>query len=139
VTEIKGLNTIVLFDGVCNLCNGFVQFVLKHEKAAFIKFASLQSLAGQSLLKDHKIDQVNVDSIVLIHNQKAYIKSSAVLSLLKFMKFPWNVFVFLKIIPPLISDKIYDLVAKYRYRLFGRRESCWLPTPEYKSRFLDEE
>lgn len=138
MTQTNDHAPVVLFDGVCNLCDGFVQFVLRHEKAGIIQSASLQSASGKLLLEEFNIDPHKTDSIVYIHNRKAYIKSRAVLNILKFLRFPWNAFVVLTIIPPFISDKIYDLVARNRYRLFGKRESCRLPDTEYKARFFED-
>lgn len=130
-------NEIILFDGVCNLCNGFVQFVLKNEQKKTIRFTSLQSKIGQKLVKEYQIDSQEMDSIVFIKDGKSYIKSRAVLSILNYLVFPWNVLVIFKWVPTPLSNMVYDLIARNRYRFFGKQESCWLPTPDFKMRFLD--
>jgi len=128
---------ILLFDGICNLCNGFVQFVLSNEKDSDITFASLQSETGQKLLKDFKVTQKGLESIVFIENGKVYEKSSAVLKITKHLKMPWNLASGFAIVPQFLSNGIYDLVAKNRYRMFGKKEVCWIPEPKWKNRFID--
>ena len=128
---------ILLFDGVCNLCNGFVQFVLSNEKNSNINFASLQSEIGQKLLKDFKVTQKGLESIVFIENGKVYEKSSAVLKIARHLKMPWNLASAFTIVPQFLSNGVYDLVAKNRYRMFGKKEVCWIPEPKWKSRFID--
>ncbi len=128
---------IVLFDGVCNLCNGAVQFILARDDAKYFSFASLQSVVGQELQKQYGVLE-NVDSIVLVENGKAYTHSDAALGIAKHLHgLSWiSAFAF---VPKFLRDWFYNLLAKNRYRLFGKRESCWLPTPELRSRFLDTE
>lgn len=127
---------IVVFDGVCNLCNGFVQFILRHEKSDALLFASLQSESGKDLMNQYNIDPATTDSVVFVDGEKAYIKSRATLRILPFLKFPWNLLSVFKVLPASFRDWIYDHIAKNRYRLFGKRASCYMPTPELKSRFL---
>lgn len=124
-------NELILFDGVCNLCNGFVQFVLKNEKTKVLKFTSLQSDIGVEIFPEQKLD-----SIAFVKNGVVYTKSKAVLQILSYLTFPWKVFTVFKILPKFISDFFYDIIAKNRYRLFGKKEACWLPTPDFKSRFV---
>ena len=128
---------ILLFDGVCNLCNGFVQFVLLNEKDSNINFASLQSEIGQKLLKEFKVSQKGMESIVFIENGNAYEKSLAVLQIVKHLQMPWKLASAFTIIPKIISDGVYDLVAKNRYRMFGKKDVCWIPEPKWKGRFID--
>lgn len=128
---------ILLFDGVCNLCNGFVQFVIKRDKKAKFKFASLQSEAGQELLNEYGLKTEDFESFVYIKNNKFYQKSSAALTLLSDLGGLWILFYPLMIFPRFIRDFVYNLVARNRYKMFGKTESCMVPTPELKARFLD--
>jgi predicted DCC family thiol-disulfide oxidoreductase YuxK len=128
---------IVLFDGVCNLCNRAVQFVLKHERKPTLKFASLQSETGRRLLEKHGLAGKHIDSIVYIKGGKAYVKSSGALRLGSHMKGIFRLQVVLLAVPRFIRDAVYDWIARNRYKWFGRQESCMLPSPELKSRFVD--
>lgn len=128
---------IILFDGVCNLCNGFVQFVLDREKNNKITFAALQSEVGQTLLKQYNLPlETTPSSIIFISGNKAHTQSSAVLKMAKFLKKPWYFITYFLAIPKPIRDFIYRIIAKNRYVFFGKTEACWLPTPELQSRFL---
>lgn len=130
-------NPIILFDGVCNLCNSSVQFVLKHEKHHNFKFASLQSNFGQLKLKEFNLKTEDFDSIVLLEKGKLYRKSTAVLKISKHLKFPFSLLSLFLIIPNFIRNFVYDFIAKNRYKWFGKEETCWLPEPKFKNRFLD--
>ena len=127
---------ILLFDGLCNLCNGAVNFVLKRDKHVKYEFASLQSEVGIKLCKQHNIDTNIVDSIVLIKNDKVFIKSAAVLEILKDMPIGWKVFRIGIILPKFTRDWMYDFVAKHRYRIFGKKDECPIPTKDVQDRFL---
>ena len=135
--QTENNESIILFDGVCNLCSGFVQFVLRYEKTTDIKFASLQSQIGNSIIKNYQVSQKGLESIVFIENNKAYEKSDAVLRISKYLKFPLSLISAFIILPRFIRDSVYDLVAANRYRLFGKKEVCWLPQPQWKKRFID--
>ncbi|GGE95999.1 Predicted thiol-disulfide oxidoreductase YuxK, DCC family [Chishuiella changwenlii] len=128
---------IILFDGICNLCNQSVQFVIEHDKQKQFLFASLQSNYGQNFLKENNFDTTNFDSMVYVENEKIFTKSSAPLNIAKHLsaKFSW-LGIFL-IVPKPIRDVIYKFISKNRYKWFGKQESCWLPTPELKARFLE--
>jgi predicted DCC family thiol-disulfide oxidoreductase YuxK len=126
---------IVLFDGVCNLCNGVVQFVIARDPQARFKFASQQSQAGIELMRLHHLPEMT--SVVLIRDGRALLKSDAVLEIARLLPAPWAWAVVFKIVPRVIRDFVYDLVARSRYSIFGRRDACWLPTPELRTRFLD--
>ncbi|PWA11805.1 thiol-disulfide oxidoreductase [Pueribacillus theae] len=130
------MERIILFDGVCNLCNHSIQFIIKRDPNAVFKFASLQSDIGKELLKKHGLNE-DTDSFVLIENNKSYIKSSAALRVCRKLKAPWNFFVLFFIVPRPVRDFIYDFIAKNRYRWFGKQESCMLPTPEIRKRFIE--
>ena len=129
-------NPILLFDGNCNLCNNSVKFIFKHEKKPTLLFASLQSEKGIELLKQMNINHLNIDSIVLIKNQKIYIKSSAALRLTLYLKGLYPLLFCLLIIPPFIRNKVYDFIAKNRYKWFGKTESCMIPDKSISNRFL---
>jgi len=128
---------IVFFDGVCNLCNGAVQFIIARDRKNVFYFASLQSDTAKEKLKPIGVEPEHVLSIVLLSEGKAYQQSSAVLRIARKLSWPWPVFYVLILIPPFIRDSIYRFIAHNRYRWFGKRESCWLPDPQLKSRFLD--
>lgn len=128
-------NNLILFDGVCNLCNGAVQFVIKHDKKGIYSFASLQSELGKNIIKNAK--KPISDSILLIQEDEIYQKSSAALRIAKQLNGLFPLLYIFMIVPKFIRDWVYDWVARNRYRWFGKEESCWLPTPELQSRFLD--
>lgn len=129
--------SVILFDGVCNFCNSSVNFIIKHDKAGKIKFAPLQSETGMALLRQYDLLSPSIDSIVFITGGKAYIKSTAALHVAKTLGFPWSLFYVFIIIPAFMRNWIYDIIAKNRYRWFGKKESCMIPTPEVRSRFLN--
>jgi len=126
----------ILFDGVCNLCSGFVVFTIKRDPDAKFKFASLQSNEGGNLQKEFGIDPDNIKTIVLVENDNYYLKSDAVLRIFKHLDSMWFILYYLIYIPRPIRNFVYDLVAKNRYRWFGKKDVCMLPTPELKKRFL---
>jgi len=128
---------IILFDGVCNLCNGAVKFVIKRDKRDLFRYAALQSETGQQLTKERKIDTATVDSIILIEPGVAYfIKSDAALEIAKDLSGAWPLIAIFKWVPGSIRDSIYDWVAKNRYTWFGKQESCMIPTKELQHKFL---
>jgi len=127
---------VILFDGVCNFCNGAVNFVISRDRDGYFKFAALQSAVGEELLEKHRIDKVETDSVVLIEDDKAYLHSSAALRIVRRLPGLWPILYGLIIVPKGIRDWAYRLFAKHRYRLFGRREECMIPTPEIRARFL---
>jgi predicted DCC family thiol-disulfide oxidoreductase YuxK len=129
-------NPILLFDGICILCNGMVKFLLKRDKKSKFKFAALQSVSGQELLKQHNLPMDQFDSFVYIYNNRVYLKSSAVLHVLKDLGGIWKLFYAFIIIPRPIRDFGYDIVAKTRYRIFGKRDTCVIPTDDINQRFL---
>jgi predicted DCC family thiol-disulfide oxidoreductase YuxK len=128
---------IILFDGVCNLCNGIVQFIIKRDPQGKFIFASLQSETGRKLLEKSGLPSDEFDSIVLIRGEQYFIKSNAGLRVLKELGGIWKLFYFFRFLPLSFRDFIYDLIAGSRYRMFGKSDSCMIPTPELKARFLD--
>lgn len=127
---------LVLFDGVCNLCNGFVQFIINRDKKGIFRFASLQSSVGEKYLQEFNLTNQGLYSIILIKNGKAYDQSSAVLHIAKDLPGLWPALYAFRILPKFLTNGIYKLVAANRYRLFGRKDECMIPTPELKARFL---
>jgi predicted DCC family thiol-disulfide oxidoreductase YuxK len=133
---MSGNDSILFFDGICNLCNRVVNFVIQKDKSEKIRFAQLQSDSAGKILNRYKLDRDKTDSVVYLKDGKVYIKSSAVLHLLKDIGGGWKILYGLIIIPVFIRDFFYDRVAKNRYRLFGRKEQCMVPTDKMKNRFL---
>lgn len=127
---------IILFDGVCNLCNSAVQFVLKRDRDAIFKFASLQSDAGKKLLEAQGLPEEHLKSFVYIHNDKVYTRSGAALKVAARLSYPTKLLSWFVIVPKFVRDLVYDLIARNRYRMFGKKEACMVPTPELKQRFL---
>lgn len=128
---------IVLFDGVCNLCNGAVQFIIKNDKKDMFRFAALQSETGRKLLATHQLQHGKIDSIVLIKNDKAFIKSTAALHIAKELSGIWKLAYYYIVFPKFIRDAVYDFIARNRYGWFGKKDQCMIPTPELKKKFLD--
>jgi predicted DCC family thiol-disulfide oxidoreductase YuxK len=132
----KDQKSILLFDGICNLCNGSVQFILKRDQKEQFLFASLQSDAAEKLLLQYKEKKIGMDSIVLIEDGKVYQKSTAVLKICQHLNWPWRIFLVGVYLPKSWRDKLYDLIAKNRYRWFGKKDSCTMMIPLYKNRFI---
>lgn len=129
-------NIVVLFDGVCNFCNGSVQFMIRRDPAGVFRFASLQSEYGQSQLKRFDLPPHELYSIIVVEEDLYFQKSDAILKIARHLKSPWSALTVFKIIPRFIRDVVYELIAKNRYKLFGRKDECMIPSPELKARFL---
>ncbi len=127
---------IVLFDGVCNLCNQSVDFIVQRDKKDVFKFASLQSEFAQNLLKPFPIDAQKLDSVLLVKGGKLYQKSSAALQIARQLGGGWRLMYGFIIVPRFLRDFVYNIIAKNRYRWFGKKETCRLPTPEERAKFL---
>ena len=133
---LKG-NILILFDGFCNLCNGFVQFIIRRDPNAVFRFASLQSDLARRQLISHGLDPEALHSVIVIAGGTLYQRSEAVLQIAKALPGLWPIMGVFRIFPRFVRDGIYDLVASSRYRWFGRRDECMLPDPSLKKRFLD--
>ena len=133
---MNNTQNILLFDGVCNLCNGFVQFVIKCDKKEKVKFASLQSEVGKQLLIKHNLPQEEFKSFVYIKNNQVLLKSTAALTLMKDMEGFWQLLYIFIIVPKFIRDFIYSVVAKNRYKWFGKKDVCMIPNEKLHHRFL---
>ena len=129
-------NPVILFDGVCNFCNGTVNFIIKQDKKKVFRFAALQSEAGQKLLEQYHLPKENFDSFIFIDNGKAYKSSSAGLKLYNKLSWHWKWTQLFWIVPKFIRDSIYNFIAKNRYKWFGKKEQCMIPTPDVRERFL---
>lgn len=133
---MSGSDNILLFDGVCNLCNGLVNFIIKRDNNRIIKFAPIQSPLGQSLKKKYALSSDDIDSAIYITSDKHFLRSSAVLHILKDIGGVWRIFYGLIIIPRFIRDIYYNQIARSRYLVFGKRDTCMVPGPETKDRYL---
>lgn len=134
--NISSNHKIILFDGVCNLCNSAVNFVIKRDKKKVFKFAALQSEIGQDLISKFNLDATKMDSIILIDNDRYYEKSSAALHIAKYLSRAYPLLFGFIVVPKFIRNAVYDYVASNRYKWFGKKESCMIPTQELKSKFL---
>jgi len=131
---------VILFDGVCNLCNGFVNFVIKIDKKAKIKFLPLQSPKAKSLLNKFPGNEIliyDLSTVILIENGNLYFKSDAVLRCASYLLFPWKAFKFFRFVPVRFRNVIYNFIAKNRYAWFGKKAHCMVPSPEIQKRFID--
>lgn len=129
---------ILLFDGACNLCNALTQFVIRHDPApGRFKFAALQSEAGRQLLREHGLPGDDLNTFVMIEGGQAYVRSTAALRVLKRLGVPWSLLYAFMLIPRPLRDPIYRWIACNRYRWFGKREQCMMPSDDVRARFLE--
>jgi predicted DCC family thiol-disulfide oxidoreductase YuxK len=134
VANVSG--PILLFDGVCNLCNGMVQWVIAHDPNGRFRFASLQSEAGRALLAQHGLPLGAMDTVVLVDGDAHWTKSDAALETARRIGGAWSLAAAVKLVPRALRDTLYDWVARNRYARFGKSDECWVPTPELRARFL---
>ncbi|NQX86835.1 MAG: thiol-disulfide oxidoreductase DCC family protein [Flavobacteriaceae bacterium] len=135
--EIPKHKKLILFDGVCNLCNNTVQYVIQRDHKNKYLFASLQSKVGKQIIEAFNIDTTKTDSILLYSNGQLYSKSTAALKVAATLGFPTNVLAISLIIPAFIRNVVYDYIAKNRYKWYGKKKDCMIPSPELKSKFID--
>lgn len=128
---------IIFFDGVCNLCEKSVKFIIKRDKDKKFRFVSFQSETGQKLLLKHNYNNNKFDTLVLLKNEKIYTKSTAALLISKELNGLWKLLYIFIFLPKLIRDPLYLFISNNRYKWFGKKDFCWLPSPEHKSRFLE--
>jgi predicted DCC family thiol-disulfide oxidoreductase YuxK len=128
--------SIILFDGVCNLCNGAVQFIIRRDPPGHFKFAALQSNAGEALLQQFQIKAGEAGTIILIEGAQYFTRSTAALRIAKRLRGLWPLVYAAILVPPFLRNAVYDYIARNRYRWFGHRDQCMIPTPEMKKRFL---
>ena len=127
---------VILFDGVCNLCNAAVNFIIDHDPEAVFRFAALQSEEGRRLIEGTALPRPLPDSIVLVDADGAWVESDAGLRIARRLRYPWRAAWAGRLVPRWLRDPVYRLIARNRYRLFGKTEACRIPTPELRSRFL---
>jgi predicted DCC family thiol-disulfide oxidoreductase YuxK len=127
---------IVLFDGVCNFCNSSVNFIIRKDTQDHFRFLPLQSEKGKSIVSRFKLDPENLQTVILLENGKIYTRSTAALRIVKRLHGGWKLMYGFVIVPPVVRDFFYDLIAKNRYKWWGKRESCMVPTPGVKKKFL---
>ena len=142
------MGAVVLFDGVCNFCDASVNFVINRDRDGYFKFSPLQSDAGRKLAEEYGLqsetaeagartgDLIPIDSVILVEDGKAYTHSTAALRIAKRLSGLWSLFYAFIIVPKPIRDFFYKLIAKYRYKMFGKKDECMLPSPEVRARFL---
>ena len=135
-TPITYDGALVLFDGICNICSWSVQFVIQRDPAGYFKFASLSSDIAKQLKQSHGIDPDRTDTVILITGQCCLTKSDAVLEVLRHLRGVWPLFSWLRLLPRTLRDACYDIVARNRYRWFGKRTACMVPSPIHLKRFL---
>jgi predicted DCC family thiol-disulfide oxidoreductase YuxK len=128
---------VILFDGVCNLCNAWVNFVIDWDPAGTFYFAAQQSTAGQAIIRAHDLGDSPLSAIVLVAEERVYIGSSAILQICARLRNPWRTLAVLRVIPRPLRDFLYGLIARHRYRWFGKSDTCRVPTPEIKRRFIE--
>ena len=127
---------LVLFDGVCNLCSSAVQFIIEHDAEGKIMFCSLQSERGQAILQHLGMNVADFDTFIFVENGTANVRSTGALKVMAHFGGWWRFWSVFQYVPRLIRDFFYNIVARNRYRWFGKKDECWLPTPELKKRFL---
>ncbi len=130
---------IILFDGVCNLCNSAINFVIKHDRKDVFRYASLQSDVGRKLIEERNINTASLDSILLIEEKGTFAhKSTAALKIARQLSGMYPLLSVCLVLPKFLRDWVYDFIAKNRYKWFGKKDSCMIPTPELKALFLDQ-
>jgi predicted DCC family thiol-disulfide oxidoreductase YuxK len=130
-------NPVILFDGVCNLCNGSVLFILNRDPSGIFRFAPLQSETGKNLLSKFDLPNDKFDSIILVENNEYYLRSTAALKILQRLGALWKIVFVFMLVPRPVRDYIYDIVARNRYKWYGKRAECMIPSSDIESRFLE--
>ncbi len=128
---------VILFDGVCNFCNSSINFVIDKDKRDVFRFASLQSGFGQKCLQDFNLPLDKFSTLILVSGNNHYTRSSAALRIAKDISFPYNLSYAFIIVPPFIRNIFYDLIARNRYKWFGKKEVCRIPSPEERAKFIE--
>ncbi len=134
--EIPENYQLILFDGVCNFCNSSINFIIDHDHEKLFKFAPLQSEVGQAILRKFNKNTKDFDSVILLNDNQLYEKSAAALEITKHLSGLWKYLSIFSILPTFFLNFFYDVIAKNRYKIFGKSESCRMPTPELRERFL---
>lgn len=129
-------DSLVVFDGVCNLCSALVQFVIRHDPAAKFRFAAIQSEIGREISQSYGLDPADLQTFVFISDGKMHVRSDAAIEVVSRFGGAWRFFTVFRLVPRVARDWIYSVIARNRYRWFGRKDVCMIPTPEIKERFL---
>ena len=132
----KTPDNLILFDGVCNLCSALVQFVIRHDPAAKFRIAAIQSEIGRNIFQSHGLDPADLQTFVFLTGGRILLRSDAAIEVVARFGGAWRIFRILRFVPRLVRDVIYSTIARNRYRWFGRKEMCMIPTAEIKGRFL---
>ena len=130
-------DNLILFDGVCNLCSAVVQFVIRHDPAAKFRFAAIQSRVGEEIFESHGLDPADLQTFVFIADGRMFLRSDAAIEVVSRFGGAWSLLRVFRLVPKALRDSIYSLIARNRYRWFGRKEVCMVPTAEIQERFLD--
>jgi len=133
---IEEIKSIIIFDGVCNFCNKSVNFIIKRDLKSTFLFTPNQSLKAQELLKRYNLSDASLDTLILVKNDKCYVKSEAVFEIIKELSAFWYLFGIFRVFPLGIRDNFYDFISKNRYSFFGKRDVCMMPNEQFKKRFL---
>ena len=136
--NLHKVERVILFDGVCKLCHAWVRFILRFDRNEKVKLCAAQSKTGQALLKQFNYPIQDFESMLYFENKQCFEKSDAYFKIMSTLGFPWKVLLIFRLIPRPVSDWFYDLVARNRYRLFGKYDQCIVPNPEQKTRFIDD-
>lgn len=136
IVDLPKDKAVILFDGVCNVCNGFVQFMIPRDPKGYFKFASLQSEIGQQILKAYDLPAEELSTVILVEGGKVYTHSDVAIRASRHMSGLWPAFSIFSVVPRFLRDGIYNWIARNRYRWFGQREQCMIPTPDIRQRFL---
>ncbi|WP_170975803.1 thiol-disulfide oxidoreductase DCC family protein [Rhizobium sp. FY34] len=134
--EIDRPGPIIVFDAECILCSANAQFVLTHDKAARFRLASMQGEAGAALFRRHGIDPADPDTLIVVDGDRVLRDSDAILAIYAGLGWPWRATSMLRLVPRTVRNRVYRLIARNRYRLFGRHDRCWVPSPDYRARML---
>jgi len=130
-------HAIVLFDGLCNFCSGSVLFIIKRDTKGYFRFAAMQTDAGEKIMQQFGIGENRPESIILVENNRIWYRSSAALRIARKLRHGWPLFYGFICFPPFVRDFFYDIIARNRYRWFGQKESCFVPSEEIRQRFID--
>jgi predicted DCC family thiol-disulfide oxidoreductase YuxK len=133
---VENLNGIILFDGVCNFCNTSINTIIRFDKKKYFRFAPIQSDMGKFLMQKYGLDPVKFDSVILVDDEKAYVFSSAILHIARKLGGIYSLAYIFILVPKFIRDPLYKFIARNRYKWWGKKESCMIPTPELRNRFL---
>ena len=131
------MSSLIIFDGVCNLCNTLVKFIIARDPEGRFQFAPLQSESGRRVLRERGVGEPYPDAIILVESRQIYVRSTAALRIARQLRPPWPLAYGLIVVPRAVRDWAYDLIANRRYRWFGRRQTCMIPTAELRARFLE--